>query len=698
MAQSNVTVKLELDDAGKALLEEIKSGRRHSESDITLGRKVKQMAGEIVSSMDTLGFADEPAPIEWTPDEGKALVFQGTAVKALGNGRVGGYLIRYSTDTDPDLTGDFFTPDTDFGDAEKADIYYHHGLDSTLKRRKLGKGELNRDTVGVWVEGQLQMRDEYEKAIYRMAEEGLLGWSSSTAPNLVTREPAGKAYHIKSWPLGLDASLTPTPAEPRNAAMTLKAYVDSLLPAEQPAPKGAQDKSTETVPAIPPVQPMEKKSMTTPEVQTNPVLDAQFKALMDAVTGIGQKVQAVTDDVAAMKTAPVERTSGIAEIIEAKTAPAQKRGPKETYAQEQLAAMKAYLNSELRDEDRAAWKAYNATVAAREQEQNAARAFKAYIHNPDSRAAKNDYEAAMKATLIEGTASLGGNLVPQKWTNDVVGALKEDSILRRAGAYQFNVEGTNALNVTTITRSASAPLVTEKTISAQAEPTFGTVQFVPYAYRSLYIASREVVTDSRIPLETLLQDNATWQLTQSENNHFSIGTGSGQPQGIAAGASTLGLSPGSTLALAFPAGDGTVGGNLVQDVYHGLPYQYRDSAVWFANDTVLKSLRKMRDGSGAAASNGNFLWQPGLQAGQPATLLGRPVYPLNNMATSGSTGNILVFADPRFFWIADFANGGLDFQVLNELYAASMSVGYTFWKRFDSHVMVAESAVGLKLL
>jgi HK97 family phage major capsid protein len=134
------------------------------------------------------------------------------------------------------------------------------------------------------------------------------------------------------------------------------------------------------------------------------------------------------------------------------------------------------------------------------------------------------------------------------------------------------------------------------------------------------------------------------------------------------------------------------------DVYHGLPYQYRPNGVWFANDTVIKSIRKARDGSGAAASIGQFLWQPGLQADQPDRLMGKPIYPLNNMATSGSTSAVLVFCDPRFFWIADFANGGLDFQVLNELYAASMSVGYTFWKRFDSHLLVAEAAVGVKLL
>jgi HK97 family phage major capsid protein len=671
--------------------DELKSGRRHSEADMSLGRKVKAMANEMAGHMDTLGFTDEPAPLEWAPSaDEKALVFKGGEVKALGDGRVGGYLVRFSTPADPDLTGDFFDATTDFGDHTDTDILFEHGLDPVMKNRKLGKGALRKDEVGIWVEGHLSIRDAYEKAVYRMAEEGKLGWSSSTAPNLVQRDRAGKAYHIKSWPLGLDASLTTHPAEPRNAAMTLKAYVDSLQPAEQPAPNGAETPATTPVSA-PSVQPTEIKTMPD-EVKTDPELKATLEALLAGMTSI-------KSDVDAMKAAPVEKTPGVAagkteEMIAAGEAPAHNKLPKETLADEQLNAMKAYLNSELGDDTRKAWREHSAKVAAREGEQ--VRAFKNFIHNPDSREAQMAYKDAMKATLIEGTASLGGNLVPSLYGNQIVGALKEESIVRRAGAYQFSVAGTNSFNVPTITRSASAPLVTEKTISAQAEPTFGNQAFVPYAYRSLYIASREVVTDTRIPLENILVENAQWQLTQSENNHLAVGTGSGQPQGIAAAASTLGLSPGSTLALAFP--DGRAGGDLIADIYHGLPYQYRDNAVWFANDATIKVIRKLRDGSGAAASIGNFLWQPGLQAGQPDRLMGRPIYPLNNMATSGSTGTVLAFGDPRFFWIADFANGGLDFQVLNELYAASMSVGYTFWKRFDSHLLVSEAVVGVKLL
>ena len=44
-------------------------------------------------------------------------IYFGGEVKALDdNGKVGGYLIRYGTDDDPDLTGDYFSKNTDFGE------------------------------------------------------------------------------------------------------------------------------------------------------------------------------------------------------------------------------------------------------------------------------------------------------------------------------------------------------------------------------------------------------------------------------------------------------------------------------------------------------------------------------------------------------------------------------------------------------
>ena len=92
----------------------------------------------------------------------------GGELKALGNGKVGGYLVRFGNPDMPDLTGDYFTAETDFDlddGAGKSTVLYHHGLDPVLKRRKLGSGTVTTTDVGVWMETQLAMRDEYEQAL-----------------------------------------------------------------------------------------------------------------------------------------------------------------------------------------------------------------------------------------------------------------------------------------------------------------------------------------------------------------------------------------------------------------------------------------------------------------------------------------------------------------------------------------------------
>lgn len=186
------------------------------------------------------------------------LIYYGGEVKMLGEDRVGGYLVRFSGPEDPDLVGDFFTSETEFGTNETPPVLYHHGLDGTLKNRIIGKSQWKIDDVGVWVEAQLNMRDEYESHIKEMIEAGKLGWSSGAVGHAVDRESVGKAYHIKTWIIG-EASLTPTPAEPRNSAIPVK----SLLPdqddeAEQAAPAVESD----PVEQEPEEQPIETKSTT----------------------------------------------------------------------------------------------------------------------------------------------------------------------------------------------------------------------------------------------------------------------------------------------------------------------------------------------------------------------------------------------------------------------------------------------------
>lgn len=221
-------------------------------------------------------------------------VYYGGSIKDLGDGRVGGYLVMFGDATKTDLEGDFFTPDTDFDiddDSAKTSIYYQHGLDPVLKKRTLGKGTLvKHDDVGIWVEAQLKLRDDYEKAVYGMVQAGKMGWSSGTAAHLVEREPVGKSFHIKRWALGLDASITPTPAEPRTQALSLKSIpvyeLKEVIPALEPeaAPEDVNnigDAVTADNEPIVHIEVMESKTMSEEQTNNAPLGANEIKALQD---------------------------------------------------------------------------------------------------------------------------------------------------------------------------------------------------------------------------------------------------------------------------------------------------------------------------------------------------------------------------------------------------------------------------------
>lgn len=178
--------------------------------------------------------SEDKPPMDEATD---ALVFYGGAVKALGDGKLGGYLVEFSDPTtktgSPDLDRDFFAADTDYDleENKSATVYYDHGRDPVLKRRKLGRGRMRVDDVGVWIETQLNRSDEYEKAVYRLAELGKLGWSSGTAPHLVEKKSVGGFMKVVAWPLGDDASLTPEPASytKTNRVVALKSVAAATL-------------------------------------------------------------------------------------------------------------------------------------------------------------------------------------------------------------------------------------------------------------------------------------------------------------------------------------------------------------------------------------------------------------------------------------------------------------------------------------
>lgn len=154
------------------------------------------------------------------------LIGFGSELKLLPNGHIGGHLVRFSDKSSPDLAGDYFDADTDFGfEGEiKSPVFLNHRLPletedgkQVIVKKRIGEATLTKGDDGILIDAILYERKKYAKALAEM------GWSSGTARHLADRTKTAKSYHVDFWQLGADASITPTPCDPGNVC-TLKSY------------------------------------------------------------------------------------------------------------------------------------------------------------------------------------------------------------------------------------------------------------------------------------------------------------------------------------------------------------------------------------------------------------------------------------------------------------------------------------------
>ena len=89
------------------------------------------------------------------------------------------------------------------------------------------------------------------------------------------------------------------------------------------------------------------------------------------------------------------------------------------------------------------------------------------------------------------------------------------------------------------------------------------------------------------------------------------------------------------------------------------------------------------------------MWQPGLQANQPDTILNRPVKTSAYMPTLAGGAKIIAFGDFSYYWIAD--RQGRSFQRLNELFAKNGQIGFKASQRVDGKLTLAETVKVLQM-
>jgi HK97 family phage major capsid protein len=317
--------------------------------------------------------------------------------------------------------------------------------------------------------------------------------------------------------------------------------------------------------------------------------------------------------------------------------------------------------------------------------------------NPDSPA----YAARWLKAVASGdphemralSTSSSGAAIPTDMERRIVERLQQVNILRQIAVVRtINSKRTipveNALPTTNLVGEASS--------ASASDPTFSTaISVTPYKLVTRTTLSQEFIEDAIGQGDPgtgiqYVSDRLAMSMGLRQEEFYTAGTGSSQPQGIAgSGAGITQVTDlGAGVALTTTTAD-----NLI-DTVHLVPVQYRNSPRfrWLISDAFLRHVRKLKN---TVTTSGplEYIWSPGtnnansLVGGVPATIYGVP-YSIGQYVPT-TTANAAIYAvvgDFNYFEIFD--RTGITAFTDPYTAAATMETNLYVYSRTDSKVML----------
>jgi HK97 family phage major capsid protein len=288
--------------------------------------------------------------------------------------------------------------------------------------------------------------------------------------------------------------------------------------------------------------------------------------------------------------------------------------------------------------------------------------------NTYARRGLNGCDHRILNALQVGTNSEGGYIVPTEFETQLTMALQDINEIRR---YATVINTASTRNIPVESSLGAAAWTAEEAAYTDADVAFSQVVLGAHKAATICKVSEELLQDAFFNVESYLAGAFGKRFGILEEAAFVAGDGSGKPTGIV---------PSSGLGVTA-AGAAAITTDEIIGLYHSLGRPYRARATWMMADATAMLIRKLKD------STNQYLWQPGLQAGQPDTLLGRPVLVSSSVPAATTGLKSMVFGDLSYYTIAD--RSGVAVQRLNELYAANGQVGFRAFKRTEGKVTLA---------
>lgn len=233
-----------------------------------------------------------------------------------------------------------------------------------------------------------------------------------------------------------------------------------------------------------------------------------------------------------------------------------------------------------------------------------------------------------------------------------------------------------------------------------SRPETGTPTLAELSFPAMELYANPYVTqaaldDARIDIAQWLADEVSTVFAEKEGAAFFSGDGVNQPRGldsytkVANAAHVWGKVGFVTTGVAAAMSDATNNGvDALISLVYGLKQGYRTNARFLMNRSTQGIVRKLKD------ENGQYLWQPPVQVGQPASLLGYPVTDDDNVSDVAANSFPIWFGDfKRAYLIVD----RIGIRVLRDPYTAPPYVKFYTTKRVGGGIQNFEAVKALKV-
>lgn len=235
--------------------------------------------------------------------------------------------------------------------------------------------------------------------------------------------------------------------------------------------------------------------------------------------------------------------------------------------------------------------------------------------------------------LIVSDDTRGGYLAPAEFQAEVIKNVVQFSPVRQAA--RIGSTGAGSVILPKRTGTPTANWVGETEDRTGTEAAYGQIEIPVWESAAYVDVSLQLLEDAAINVEAEIASDLAEEFARLEGVAFVSGNGVKKPTGFLTTAGVGENNSGSAATIADA--DGQANGLI--SLMYALKAPYRSTGVWMMNGTTLGSVRKLKDG------DKNYIWQPGIQAGEPGTIFGRPVVEVPDMPSEGAGLYPIAFGD-----------------------------------------------------